>query len=174
MTRRLVAIALVVATAAVVAGILAAQGENGAAPPEASAADRVPAQSFEMFDGSTASLADYAGRPLVVNFWASWCPPCLAEMPDFERVHQQLSGQVAFLGVNTQDTPEQAADLAVQTGVTYDLARDPAGELFQAFGVFGMPSTFFVSADGRIVDRHTGILTAEMLTERIEQMLFTR
>ncbi len=171
MTRRLVAVALVVATAAVVGAILAAKGENGAASPQASAGSRVPAQSFEMFDGSTASLADYAARPLVVNFWASWCPPCAAEMPDFERVHQQFSGQVAFLGINTQDTPERAADLARQTGVSYDLARDPAGELFQAFGVFGMPSTFFVSAQGQIVDRHTGIITAEMLADRIQRVL---
>ncbi len=54
-------------------------------------------------------------------------PPCLAEMPDFERVHQQLSGQVAFLGI-TQDTQAPAAERAEQTGVTYDLARDPAGD----------------------------------------------
>ncbi|MDP8928205.1 MAG: TlpA family protein disulfide reductase [Actinomycetota bacterium] len=173
MTRRLIGLALVTAMAAVVAGILMTRGGDGAATPEASAGVAVPAQSFEMFDGSTASLADYGGRPLVVNFWASWCPPCVAEMPDLERVHQQLAGQVVFLGINTQDTPDRAVDLATQTGVTYDLARDPAGELFQAFGVFGMPSTFFVSAEGEIVDRHTGIITAEMLLERIERVLLT-
>ncbi len=94
-------------------------------------------------------------------------------MPYFERVHQQFSGQVAFLGINTQATPAPAAERAEQTGVTYDVARDPAGELFQTFGAFGLPSTFLVSAEGEIVHRHTGIITAEMLTERIERVLIT-
>ncbi|MGH2722815.1 MAG: TlpA family protein disulfide reductase [Actinomycetota bacterium] len=135
-----------------------------------------PSSSFEMFDGSTATLADYRGRPVVVNFWASWCPPCVAEMPEFERVHQELGDQVAFLGINTQDvppagSPEAALRLVEQTGVSYDLAWDPDGELFQAFGVFGMPSTFFVSPGGEIVGRHTGLLTADLLRREIERLL---
>jgi cytochrome c biogenesis protein CcmG, thiol:disulfide interchange protein DsbE len=82
-------------------------------------------------------------------------------MTDLETVHQEFADEVDFLGINTQDTPDAASRLAQQTGVTYDLARDPDGQLFQAFGNFGMPTTLFVSADGQIIDRHTGILTLD-------------
>lgn len=141
------------------------------APAAPSPADRVPDLPVEAFDGTRVSLADYAGTPLVVNFWASWCPPCIAEMPDLEAVHQATNDQVTFVGIDTQDTPEAAGRLVEQTGVTYDLVRDPDGELFRAFGVFGMPSTFYVDADGTIIDRHTGLLTRDALIEDLEEHL---
>ncbi len=131
----------------------------------------VPDLTFERFDGQEVSLDDYEGQHLVVNFWASWCPPCVAEMPDLEEVHQQHAGDVAFLGINTQDSPNAAQQLAERTGVSYDLAWDPEGDLFEAFEVFGIPSTFLVSPDGRIVHRHTGILTSAQLNELIDEHL---
>jgi cytochrome c biogenesis protein CcmG, thiol:disulfide interchange protein DsbE len=171
-----IALAVTAVVAAIVLAILVVtpgqeltEGVIGAG--EEPRGEPVPEQSFEMFDGSTASMADYEGRPVVVNFWASWCPPCVAEMPDLETVHQEFKDEVDFLGINTQDTPEAAADLVEQTGVTYDLARDPDGELFQGFGVFGMPSTFFVSPDGEIIARHTGILTLDQIREFFEDGL---
>lgn len=106
-----------------------------------------------------------------MNFWASWCPPCIAEMPEFEEIHQKLGDEVAFLGINTQDSPEAAAAIAEETGVTYDLARDPEAELFGAFQVFGMPSTFFISREGVIVDRITGATTGEQLEQKIHELL---
>lgn len=131
----------------------------------------VPDLEVEAFDGDTVTIDDYRGTPLVVNFWASWCPPCVAEMPDLEAVHQASNDQVAFVGVNTQDTVEAAEDLVEQTGVTYDLVRDPDGELFRAFGVFGMPSTFYVDASGAIVHQHTGLLTRDDLVDDLEAHL---
>jgi len=131
----------------------------------------LPATPVETFDGDTAALTDYVGTSLVVNFWASWCPPCIAEMPDLEAVHQLTDGQVAFVGVNTQDTPDRAEALAVETGVTYDLVRDPDGALFQAFGGIGMPSTFYVDRDGNIVERHTGLLTREAMLDDLREHL---
>jgi cytochrome c biogenesis protein CcmG, thiol:disulfide interchange protein DsbE len=115
--------------------------------------------AFEHFDGGAAELADWRGEPLVVNFWASWCPPCVAEMRDaFEPLHQELGEQVTFLGVNLQDNADAAGDVVEQTGVTYDLARDD-GTLFTAFGGFGMPLTALIDEDGTVVARHTGALT---------------
>lgn len=115
---------------------------------------------FEHFAGGPARLSDWQGTPLVVNFWASWCPPCVAEMRDvFEPAHRELDGRVTLLGVNLQDGDEAARDVVERTGVTYGLARDPQGELFVAFGGFGMPTTVFVDADGRVAAQHTGALT---------------
>jgi len=124
---------------------------------------RVPDIEVESFDGATVALSDGSGTPMVINFWASWCGPCVAEMPDLQAVSQVAGDQVRFVGVNTQDDPDDAARLVDETGVTYELVSDPDAVLFDAFGVRGMPSTFYVAADGTIIDRHTGLLTREAL-----------
>jgi cytochrome c biogenesis protein CcmG, thiol:disulfide interchange protein DsbE len=131
----------------------------------------VPDREFETFEGEVTSLPQMAGEPIVVNFWASWCAPCIAEMPDFETVHQDLQGQVRFLGLNTQDDRASADDLVEQTGVTYDLALDTDGDLFRDFEVFAMPSTYFVNEDGIIVHRHSGLATEDQLRDLIDEHL---
>lgn len=130
----------------------------------------VPSLSLELFDGEETSLAAYEGTPTVVNFWASWCPPCVDEMPDLEEVDQQFP-DVQFIGINTQDELDDARRLAGETGVTFDLAKDPNGELFRAFGVFSMPTTFFVSADGRVLGQHNGSITKDDLVTRVEDLV---
>lgn len=127
-----------------------------------------PEVALESLDGGTVRLADFEGQPLVVNFWASWCVPCLAELPGFERVHQQRKGEVAFLGVNLADDPGAAEAVREQTGITYPVARDPDGTAFEAFQAFGMPTTVFISPEGAIVELYTGELSAEALAERID------
>lgn len=127
--------------------------------------------AIETFDGETVTLADFRGEPLVLNFFASWCPPCLAEMPDFETVHQEVADEVAFVGAAMQDdSRELALDVVERTGVTYDLAWDPAGDLFQAFGGFNMPTTVFIDADGRFVQRHNGIMSVDQLRTAVEDL----
>lgn len=136
----------------------------------------VPADTFERFDrgvlaGSTGSLRDYAGQPLVVNFFASWCTPCIKEMPAFEAVHQALGDRVAFVGVNTTEQPESGSRLIAQTGVTYDILRDPAGQLAQRFDLLNMPATLFVDRNGTIVRVRTGELSASELEQIIRDDL---
>jgi cytochrome c biogenesis protein CcmG/thiol:disulfide interchange protein DsbE len=128
-----------------------------------------PAVSLVDFEGKPLSLADYNGTPVVLNFWASWCPNCVAEMPDFEKVHQELKGEVAFIGVDQRDDRRAAEDLAHETGVTYRLAEDPDGRVFDAFGGVGMPTTAFIDGDGNVVDVVTGQLNEELLREYIDR-----
>lgn len=128
-------------------------------------------RTFETFEGEQISLPDFAGELLVVNFWASWCPPCVAEMPDFERVHIARQDEVKFIGINTQDRMEQAKSMVEQTGVTYVLGWDLDGELFRDFEVVAMPSTFFVNTAGVIVHRHAGILSQAQLEGLIDEHL---
>ena len=111
----------------------------------------------------TIEYADYAERPLVINFFASWCPNCIAEMPDFERVHRLLGDDVAFLGVSQSDAPSASIDLARETGVTYDTAIDERGEFFRAIGGQGMPTTIFIGPGGEIAEVWVGQLSADAL-----------
>ncbi|CAN5177966.1 hypothetical protein BH20ACT9_BH20ACT9_04730 [soil metagenome] len=161
--RRGSAVLVGVAVALIAIGVFVAQsGEQRAVGGDASAGGRAgaPKVGFERFDGQPARLEDWRGRPLVVNFWASWCPPCVAEMRDaFEPLHDKLGDRVAFLGVNLQDTPTAAREVVERTRVTYELARDPDGALFTAFGGFGMPTTVLVDAEGRVVAQHAGALS---------------
>jgi cytochrome c biogenesis protein CcmG, thiol:disulfide interchange protein DsbE len=114
---------------------------------------------FVYMDGTAANLSEFAGRPVVVNFWASWCPACVAEMPDFEAVHAELGDQVVFLGLNMQETdPAGAEALVTATGVSYLLGTDPRGEIFNQFGGIAMPTTVFIDADGQVVRTHAGVL----------------
>jgi len=127
-----------------------------------------PDVTFEILGGGEGSIADYGGTPLVVNFWSSTCAPCLAEMPDFESVHSELDGAVAFLGVDVTDTEQAGLDMVEQTGVTYPNARDPRAEVLGAFGGISLPRTVLVSADGIVIDTHNGQMSAEELREALE------
>lgn len=122
-------------------------------------------------DGEPVELTAYRGDPLVVNFWASWCAPCVSEMPDLEEVAREYAGRVPVLGVNVQDAPANAEAFVDELGITYDLATDPRGELYAEVDAFGMPTTLFVDAEGTIVYRHTGIIDADGLRELIAERL---
>jgi thiol-disulfide isomerase/thioredoxin len=113
--------------------------------------------------------ASVADRPLVINFFASWCPPCIAEMPDFERVHQQVRDQVTFLGVSQSDPREASLQLADQTGITYETAIDQDGRFFNALGAQGMPTTVFVRPGGEIADVWVGALDEASLARLVEE-----
>ena len=131
----------------------------------------VPEVSFNYFDGSAGTLDDFTGTPTVINFWASWCPPCIVEMPAFEAVHVELAPQVAFLGINVGDELSAAKQLAERTGVGYPLAADPDSAIFGAFGGIGMPTTVLVDPDGMIVHMISSRLRARDLRALITEHL---
>ena len=99
----------------------------------------------------------------MINFFASWCPNCIAEMPEFERVHAILGDRVAFLGVSQSDARSASIDLANETGITYETAIDEQGAFFRAFGGLGMPTTVFIRPGGEIAEVWVGALNAQAL-----------
>lgn len=157
-----------------IVGILVLRGGGGGdLPPRLEAGTSgaaLPSVTYERFDGGTTDLSEFAGRPLVLNLWASWCPPCIKEMPDFERVHADLGDRVTFVGVNSKDLLDEARATAERAGVTYPLVRDPRGKLLEGLKGSGMPMTVFVDARGTIVDIHNGALTEADLRARLTEL----
>lgn len=137
--------------------------------PTAADASAAPDTPFVWFDGEESSIAALQGQPTVINFWASTCPPCIAEMPEFEEVFQDIGDEVAFVGMNTGDRRDAALRLAEQTGVTYPLADDASSEVFRSFGGFVMPTTVFLSAEGEVAYRWAGVLTGDELRRLIDE-----
>lgn len=111
----------------------------------------------------------FRGKPLVLNYWASWCTFCIVEMPEFQDVYERVGDRIEFLGINVRDDIDDARTLARQTGVRYPLASDPDGTRFRRLRGFSMPTTWFIDTDGTIVERFSGPLTGEQLTDRIEE-----
>ena len=157
---------------ALIAG--ACNGGGGGEGDDPATANALPDIVLASFDGSpSTTLNDYVGKPLVVNFWAEWCPSCVAEMSRaFKPAQEQLGDEVTFLGVNIQDKREKAVELLRQTGVGWVSVENQDGSLYTELGGIGaMPFTVFISADGEIVDRHSGPLNERLLTERIHELL---
>ena len=130
------------------------------------AGTQLPAVDLLDTNGNTVQLADYRGRPLVVNFWFSRCVPCRRELRDFATVHADVGDRVQFVGVDPFDTVEVMEQFARERGVTYDLLRDD-GTLSNELGIVGYPVTLFVSAEGRVL-RQVGEIDAETLRSLIE------
>jgi thiol-disulfide isomerase/thioredoxin len=171
-------VALALAVLSVSCGSGNAGPSAGTAPladtraPVATAPEGVVSQvGFERFDGSAATLAEYAGRPLVVNFFARWCAPCVRELPDIERFHQTFGDQVAVLGVSVNERAEDGRELADATGVTFDIGRDPRGEMLKALGGAAMPTTALIDPSGRVVDVRSLPYTAEELEDAVREKL---
>lgn len=152
--------------------VVTAPSDDGdtAASGQASIGEPAPAIEMTDFDGVALTLDEYLGTPVVLNFWASWCPFCIAEMPDFERVSQAFGDDVAFLGVNLRDDSAQAVSLADETGVTYRLASDPSGVIYGAFGGTSMPTTVFIDADGIVRDVIAGQMSEDALTSSVQAL----
>lgn len=123
-------------------------------------------------EGPRLRLADLRGKPVILNFWASWCYSCRAEAHDLEKVWQKLRGEgVMVVGVAIHDTKEAALGFAKQYGKTYPLALDDQGSVALDYGVTGVPETFFIDRGGKIVDKVAAPLTAEELLARVKKIL---
>ncbi len=141
---------------------------------EHAAADSIHDFTLGAPDGSTTSLADYQGKPMVLNYFAAWCPPCRRELPDFEAVHLKLGDEVAIVGVSRDNSTGAWLGLIESTGLTFDtLYEGNVVGSYEFVGGLAMPTTAFVSADGEIMHTFSGALTEKGLTDLINEHLLT-
>ena len=120
---------------------------------------------FKRFDGTTGTLAEYRGKPVVMNFFSSTCIPCQTEMPALEKVHQNLGDQVTFLGMDVQDTVEGGQAFVKTVGITWELGRDPTATIMQEqLKATRLPTTALLDRNGKVVLVHEGALDVDKLT----------
>jgi len=127
---------------------------------------------FQTADGGTTTLAEFDGEPLVVNYFAAWCPPCRAELPDFEAVHREMGEEVTFVGVSRDNVTDAWLTLIADTGVTYTTVFE--GNVQGSFAFLdarAMPTTVFIAADGTVKQVWSGLLDDGTLRDLINEHL---
>ena len=145
-------------------------------PQETEQIQIVKAPDFTAYDldGNEVHLYDYLGKPIVLNFWASWCGPCQMEMPEFQDKYLELGERVQFLMVNMTDgmreTLQIASDFIEENGYTFPVFYDTASDAANTYGVYSLPTTYFIDGEGYAVAQATGAIDAETLQRGIDMI----
>ncbi len=148
---------------------------TGGGIPAPQAGFLAPDFTLTTLDDETVTLPDLRGQVVLLNIWASWCPPCRAEMPAMQRVWEEYQSRgVVVLAVNStvQDTPADAQNFVTENGLTFPIPLDTGGEVTRLYRVSSLPTSFFIGADGVIREVVIGGPMAEaLLRSRVEQLL---
>jgi DsbE subfamily thiol:disulfide oxidoreductase len=147
-------------------GLIAKGGEDVAV------GEPAPDAPVERLDGNgEMSLADYRGRWVLVNFWASWCEPCRTEAPAIERYARRHADDLDVVGIAVKDNTSAATEFANEYGLTYDLLRDGAGERMEAWGILALPESFLVDPDGDLALIHRGPIDEQELERSVTPLI---
>jgi cytochrome c biogenesis protein CcmG/thiol:disulfide interchange protein DsbE len=134
--------------------------------------DPAPDFSIDLFDGTEVSLSNWRGQVVVLNFWASWCAPCRQEAPDLQEIWERYQDKgVVVLGVSYKDAEDASRSFTEEFGLTYRNGADLRNKISRAYGVTGVPETFFIDADGKVAWFHLGQVTADLLTSELAQLV---
>lgn len=137
---------------------------------------KVKAPDFVVYDkdGNKVGLSDYLGKPVVLNFWASWCGPCASEMPDFEEAYKERGDKIQFLMINLtdgyQETMESATEYIQEQGFTFPVFYDTESNAANTYATYSIPMTFFIDSEGYMVARATGALDGATLKKGLDMI----
>lgn len=177
--------AIVIIVAIVIIGglIISRTGRNPASAPaglstaapagQDAAAEKAPDFSLKDYSGKTVSLADFAGKPVVINSWASWCPFCRQELPDLVKAQKEFGDKITIVAIDRQESLGVAKGYTDQQGTTNDLIflLDSSDSFYQSIGGFSMPETIFVDKNGNIIDHKRGPMDVEEIRQKISKIL---
>jgi peroxiredoxin len=163
----------------VLVAILGAYGERwkldvlADPPPRGFAGVGDVAPSFQAADlaGATVSLDDFRGRVVVVNFWATWCPPCRVELPELDAYQAAMGDRIVVLGIDTGEPSGTVEPFVRQHGLRFPILLDEGGSISAAYGVTGLPTSLIVDRSGVVRERVTGPMTRDALARRVERLL---
>ena len=143
---------------------------------ESTEEELVMAPDFQVYDaeGNAVNLSDYFGKPIILNFWASWCGPCQMEMPDFEEAYKEYGEEVQFLMVNStagsRETLETAQKFIEDNGYSFPVFFDTEANAAMAYGVNSLPNTFFIDGEGHAIARVRGIINMDTLVYGVQML----
>ncbi len=161
------------------AGDQLAEQNNGASTSEngnTAEPEKVQAIDFTVYDidGNEVHLSDYIGKPIVLNFWASWCGPCQSEMPDFNEAYAELGEDIQFLMINATDgareTVEKASKFVKEQGYTFPVFYDSDAQAVMTYGAYALPTTYFIDAEGYVTAQARGAINKETLQRGIDMI----
>lgn len=152
-------------------------------PEEEAAAEEIPETQreyaknfeFESLDGIKAALNDFTGRPIIVNFWATWCPPCKAELPYFQEAYNEYGDDVQFFMValvdGYQETRSMVAEFLDETGYNFPVFMDTTGSAVNAYEIYSIPRTIAINGEGEIIADYSGAMSEDTLAGVLNELI---